>query len=75
MNPNNINLELIHPTKDFITDEYLFKDGSKITTIIYSDNTVVTKEQDAQGNTHLHVVNRDVEVQQDGKTVVILKNL
>ncbi|MDS3887071.1 hypothetical protein RJB80_05205 [Staphylococcus hominis] len=59
--------ELMHPTKEYLVDEYVFKDGRKLTTIIYADNTVVTQEFDSNGKSLVNVINRDIEILEDDK--------
>ncbi|MGW7932128.1 hypothetical protein ACWEWU_10765 [Staphylococcus xylosus] len=72
MNKFTGNYILAHPTDDYIIDEYVFENGDEMTTFIYSDNTVITQVRDSQGRIQLHSVNRDTELQSDGKTVLIV---
>lgn len=64
--------ELMHPTKEYLVDEYVFKDGRKLTTIIYADNTVVTQEFDSNGKSLVNVINRDIEILEDDKKVRVI---
>ncbi len=64
--------ELMHPTKEYLVDEYVFKDGRKLTTYIYADNTVVTQQFDSEGKSLVNVINRDIEILEDGKKVKVI---
>ena len=65
------NITLLHPTDDYEIKTETQSDKI-INTVTYSDGTIVVQTIE-NGFMHVHVLNRDVEYSEDGKTAWIKK--